>query len=102
MLTAVDLLYIILAVGIALLSIFLSIVLVYAIFILRDINKATDAMRDSAEKIHTMILKPIKMTGELIKYAKPVVDVVEEKLREERKPKKKPSSKKKSSSAKKK
>ena len=82
MIEAVDLLYIILAIAIALVAIFLSIVLVYSIFILRDINKATDAIRDSAEKVHATILKPIKMTGELLKYARPVVEVVGEKIKE--------------------
>ncbi len=102
MLEAVDLLYIIVAVAVALLAIFLSIVLVYAIFILRDINKATDALRDSAEKVHMAILKPLKMTGELIKYAKPVVEVVEERLRKEQeKPKPKKSTKKKTTKKKK-
>lgn len=85
MLEAVDLLYIILAVAVALLAIFFSIVLVYAIFILRDINKATDAIRDSAEKVHTAVIKPLKMTGEILKYAKPVVEVVEERLKKESK-----------------
>lgn len=77
MLDSLDLLYIVLAIGIALMSIFLSILLVYSIFILRDINKATTAIKDSAERVQTMILKPLQMTHELLKYAKPVVDVVE-------------------------
>lgn len=85
MLTASDLFFVILAVAIALLSIFFSITLVYAILILRDINKATEAMRDSAERIHSMIIKPLKMTHEILKYAKPVVDVVEDRLRRETK-----------------
>jgi uncharacterized protein YoxC len=103
MLTATDLLFVILAVAIALLSIFFSIALVYVVMILRDINRATDAMRDSAERIHGMIIKPIKMTHEILKYAKPVVEVVEDRLRkqeeaEKPKPKKKPSNKKKKKS----
>ena len=103
MLTAVDLFFVILAVAIALLSIFFSITLVYAILILRDINKATDAMRDSAERIHGMIIKPIKMTHEILKYAKPVVEVVEDRLRREQdEPKPKATPKKKTTKKKKK
>ena len=97
MLTATDLLFVILAVAIALLSIFFSIALVYVVMILRDINRATDAMRDSAERIHSMIIKPIKMTHEILKYAKPMVEVVEDRLRrteEEPPPKKKTTNKK--------
>ena len=103
MLTATDLFFVILAVAIALLSIFFSITLVYAILILRDINKATDAMRDSAERIHGMIIKPIKMTHEILKYAKPVVEVVEDRLRREQdEPKPKATPKKKTTKKKKK
>lgn len=96
MLTSLDILYIVLAIGIALMSIFLSIVLVYSIFILRDINKATEAIKDSAERVQNMILKPLKMTHELIKYAKPMVDVVEKRFSrgEEEEPKKKKKTKK--------
>ncbi|MBT5016133.1 hypothetical protein HN748_04745 [Candidatus Peregrinibacteria bacterium] len=103
MLTATDLFFVILAVAVALLSIFFSITLVYAILILRDINKATDAMRDSAERIHGMIIKPIKMTHEILKYAKPVVEVVEDRLRQhqEESPKPKKTTKKKSTKKKK-
>lgn len=77
MFSSLDILYVVLAIGISLMSIFLSIVLVYAIFILRDINQATTAIKDSAERVQTMILKPLQMTHELIKYAKPVIDVAE-------------------------
>ncbi|MFA5842380.1 MAG: hypothetical protein WC882_01730 [Candidatus Gracilibacteria bacterium] len=80
MLSSLDFLYIVLSIGIALLSIFLSIVLVYAIFILRDMNKATDAIRDSAERIHSAVIKPLKMTHELLKYARPVVEIVEKRM----------------------
>ena len=83
MLSATDLLFVILAVAVSLLSIFFSIALIYVVMILRDINRATDAMRDSAERIHGMIIKPIKMTHEILKYAKPVVEVVEDRLRQQ-------------------
>lgn len=95
MLTSLDILYIVLAIGIALMSIFLSILLVYSIFILRDINKATEAIKDSAERVQTMILKPLQMTHEIMKYARPMVDVVERRFRDkEEEPKKKKNSKK--------
>ncbi len=101
MLSAADLLFVILAVAIALLSIFFSIALVYVVMILRDINKATDAMRDSAERIQGMIIKPLKMTHEILKYAKPVVEVVEDRLKQEKSAPKKKTSKKKTTKKKK-
>lgn len=96
MLTSLDILYIVLAIGIALMSIFLSILLVYSIFILRDINKATEAIKDSAERVQTMILKPLQITHEILKYARPMVDVVEKRFSREQEdePKKKKNSKK--------
>jgi uncharacterized protein YoxC len=94
MLSALDVLYVILAIGVALLSIFLSVLLVYSILILRDVNKATEAVKQSAERVNKMIVAPLKMTGEIVKMAKPVVDVANKKMREkmeecETKPKKK-------------
>jgi hypothetical protein len=98
MLEVVDILYIIMAIAIALVSIFFSIVLVYAILILRDVNKASEAVKDSAERVNAMIVKPLKMTKEILKYAKPVVEVAEKKFHEQAnaKKKKKSTSKKKS------
>ena len=56
MLSALDILYIILAIGVALMTIFISVLLIYSILILRDVNKATDAVKDSAERINKMII----------------------------------------------
>lgn len=82
MLSALDILYIVLAIGIALFSIFFSIVLVYAILILRDVNKATELVKDSAERVNKMIIAPLKMTGEVVKLARPVVEAASRKVHE--------------------
>ena len=82
MLSALDILYIVLSIGIALMTIFLSVVLIYAILILRDVNKATDAVKESAERVNKMIVAPLKMTGEIVKLARPVIDVAGRKVRE--------------------
>jgi len=82
MLSALDILYIILAIGVALMTIFISVLLIYSILILRDVNKATDAVKDSAERINKMIIAPLKMTGEIVKFAKPMVDVANRKFHE--------------------
>ena len=87
MLTSLDILYMVLALGIALMSIFISVLLVYAIFILRDINKATEAVKDSAMLVNEFIVKPIRIGHEILKYARPVVDVVEQHMNKEKKSK---------------
>lgn len=74
-------------------SIFISILLVYAIFILRDVNKASESVRESAERINALIIKPIKMAHELIKYTKPVVDLVEQHIKKKETKKKSDSKK---------
>lgn len=95
MLSALDILYIVLAIGVALMTIFISVLLIYSILILRDVNKATDAVKQSAERVNKMIVAPLKMTGEIMKFAKPVVDVASRKMHEhmnrdeDEKPKKK-------------
>lgn len=100
MLSALDVLYMVLAIAIALLAIFGSIVLVYAILILRDVNKASTAVKDSAERVNAMVVKPIKMTKDIMNLAKPVVEVAERRMRQhaekadETKPKKKSKKKK--------
>ncbi len=82
MLNALDLLYIILAIGIALMSIFGSILILYAIFILRDINKASSAVKESAERVNNLIVRPLQMTRDLVKMARPVIEVAERKFHE--------------------
>lgn len=82
MLNALDLLYIILAIAIALVSIFGSILLLYAIFILRDVNKASSAVKESAERVNNLIVRPLQMTRDLVKMARPVIEVAERKFHE--------------------
>ena len=84
MLDALDLLYIILAIAIALVAIFGSILLLYAIFILRDINKASSAVKESAERVNNLIVRPLQMTRDLVKMARPAIEVAERKFHERR------------------
>jgi hypothetical protein len=79
----------------------LSFVLVYVLFVLRDVSKITETTKDTAEKINTFVMQPIRITKEVAKYAKPFVSIVEKRVRsaasEAKAKKKKPTSKKKSS-----
>jgi len=77
MLSAIDLLYMVLAVAATLLAILFSILIIYAILILRDVNKASEAVRASADRVNKMLIAPLKMTNELVKMAKPVIEVAE-------------------------
>jgi uncharacterized protein YoxC len=93
MLSALDILYIILSIGVALMTIFFSVVLIYAILILRDVNKASDAVKQSAERVNKMIVAPLKMTGEIMKMARPVVEVATKKVHDRMKQEEKPKAK---------
>ncbi len=94
MLTPLDLLYITLAIAIALMAIFLCITLVYMILILRDVNKVVDTAKDTVEKVNLYVMKPIKAAQNMGKYMGPVIKIVEEKI-VERMSEEKPETKKK-------
>lgn len=77
---SIDILYLTLAVCITLLTVFLSITLVYLLFILRDVVKVTDQVKGIVEKVDTYITKPILMTKSIIEFIGPFISRAEEKL----------------------
>ncbi len=82
MLTPVDLLYITIAIAVALLAIFGCITLIYLILILRDANKVVASAKDTAEKVNTYVMKPINAARSLSKHIGPIIKIVEEKIEE--------------------
>lgn len=82
MLTPLDLLYITLAIAVALVTIFLCITLVYLILILRDTNKAISAAKDTAEKINSYVMKPINALRSVGQHIGPIMEIIERKLTE--------------------
>ena len=76
----IDILYLTLSVCVAMLTIFLSITLVYLLFILRDITKISDQVKDIVEKVDTYVTKPILLTKSIIEFVAPFVRTVEEKV----------------------
>ncbi|OIP80483.1 hypothetical protein COW94_03305 [Candidatus Peregrinibacteria bacterium CG22_combo_CG10-13_8_21_14_all_44_10] len=82
MLTPLDLLYITIAIAIALLAIFGCITLIYLILILRDANKVVASAKDTAEKVNTYVMKPINAARSLSKHIGPIIKIVEEKIEE--------------------
>jgi len=94
----VSILYIVLIAAIIILTVLLSFVLVYVLFILRDVNKITETTKDTAEKINSFVIQPIKFTKEMVRYVKPLVEVVEKKAKTTSAAAKKKTTKKKKSS----
>lgn len=78
--TLVSILYIVLIAAIIILTVLLSFVLIYTLFILRDVNKITETTKDTAEKINAFVLKPVMLTRELIKHARPIIEAVESRV----------------------
>jgi len=75
-----SLLYIVLIASVIILTVLLSFVLIYLLFILRDVNKITETTKDTAEKINTFVLKPVMLTRELVKHARPIIEAVESRM----------------------
>ncbi|MDP4008111.1 MAG: hypothetical protein Q8P68_02875 [Candidatus Peregrinibacteria bacterium] len=76
----VSMLYIVLIAAIIILTVLLAFVLIYVLFILRDVNKITETTKDTAEKINTFVLKPVMLTRELVKHAKPIIEAIEDRM----------------------
>lgn len=80
--STLDILYIVLAIAIALLTIFLSVTLIYVILILRDVNKVTETARETAEKMSSYVVRPIMLATQVIKRLTPAVNYFLEKKEE--------------------
>lgn len=79
--TSKDILNISLAGGFILLVIFLSVMLIYLILILRDVNKITNHTRDTAKKMNEFIVHPLKIMYKFGEKLEPLFDIIESKLR---------------------
>lgn len=77
---SLDILYLTLSVCITLLTVFLSVTLVYLLFILRDVVKVTDQVKDLVEKVNTYITKPILLTKSIIEFVAPFIQGAQEKV----------------------
>lgn len=81
---SLDILYLTLSVCITLLTVFLSVTLVYLLFILRDVVKVTDQVKGLVEKVDTYITKPILMTKSIIEFLSPFIQGAQEKMSKRR------------------
>ncbi len=77
----VDILYMTLAVCVALVSIVLTMTLIYLLFILRDVVKITDEAKGIVDKVNTYVTKPLLLTKQIIDFVGPLVRTAEEKVK---------------------
>ena len=74
--TSGDILNMSLAIGFIVLVIFLSILIFYAIMILRDTAKVVDDIAEVVSKVHRTIVEPLKAIDYIIDRAKPYIETV--------------------------
>jgi hypothetical protein len=77
---SLDILYLTLSVCITMLTVFLSVTLIYLLFILRDVVKVTDQVKSVVEKVDTYITKPILMTKSIIEFISPFIMGAQERM----------------------
>ena len=82
---SIDILYLTFSVCAAILTVFISITLVYLLFILRDLTKTADKVRELVEKVDKYITKPILMTKSVIEFLGPFIEGATEKVSKKRK-----------------
>jgi len=78
-----------LAIGFVILVIFLSLLIFYAVLILRDVAKVMDDIEEIVTRVRTTIVQPLKAVDYIIEKAKPYVETVLERKMKEKKSKKK-------------
>ena len=69
-------LYIVLAISVALLTVFLCVALLYLILVLRDANKILDKTRDTVEKVNDFVIKPVKLATMIVDNIRPMIERV--------------------------
>ncbi len=84
-----DILNISLALGFIILVIFLSVAIIYLILVLRDINKITSTVKDTTDQVSNYILKPISLASKLVMNLKPIIEMIERKVKQRTATKKK-------------
>ena len=76
----VDILFLTLSVCVALVTIFLSVTLIYLMFILRDVVKVTDQVKELVDKGHMYVTKPLLLTKSIIEFVGPFLRNAEDKF----------------------
>lgn len=81
---SIDILFLTLAGCLVLVTIFLTMTLIYLMFILRDVVKVTDQVKEIVDKVNTYVTKPLLLTKSIIEFVGPFVKGAEEKLSKRR------------------
>jgi len=87
--SSLDLLYLSLAIGFALLAIFTSVAIIFLILILRDTSKMTAKARDTVETVSNYILVPAKAISNLGGKIEYIAELIQNKVEKEYKKRKK-------------
>lgn len=82
--SAVDILYLALAIGFIVLVVFVAITLMYLIMILRDVTKVVDNTKEITEKVNEYIVSPVKIATTIAGYMKPIIEALQERIHEKR------------------
>jgi len=77
--TSGDVLNMSLAIGFIVLVIFLSILIFYAVLILRDVSKVVDNVSEVVEKVHKTLVQPLRAIDFVIERIQPYIDMALEK-----------------------
>ncbi len=77
--TSEDVLNMSLAIGFIVLVIFLSILIFYAILILRDVSRTTQKVEEVVDQVYKTITEPLRALDYIIEKAKPYLEVLVEK-----------------------
>lgn len=74
--TTLDILYLSLAAGFIVLVIFMSITLLYTIFILRDVSSVTQDVKEVTERVNQVVISPLRAVNFIIEQVKPHIQAV--------------------------
>ena len=74
--TSGDILNMSLAIGFIVLVIFLSLLIFYAILILRDVSKVMDDVEEIVSRVRSTIVQPLRAIDYIIDRSKPYIDTV--------------------------
>jgi len=72
--TSADVMKMSFAIGFGVLVVFLSMALLYLIFILRDVSRVLDDVKDVTEKVRVSVISPLKAMNFLIEKITPYVN----------------------------
>ena len=72
--TSADIMKMSFAIGFIILVVFLSMTLLYAIFILRDVSKILDDVKEVTEKVRVSVISPHKAMNVVIEKITPFVN----------------------------